>query len=525
MRSRHARLVAAFLCSLITTTALSEGTASTPVLEVDPLDRPLRIESVCAPKGCTVSATVRIKASANVNGLRLLPTDLTPSVEGNKTVIGKSSITTQTNSLQKGRQDVPISISNVPHSGSWKGTLSFEAGDERVDVPVDLIVTTPPNAAPRVLPVVWKATSCSLGWACGWVDSLLTNELQGSEREILVDNSGDALEMTPSLSLWGEKTGYSPSSDAIVAIEPHTLNHDQSQFRITLNRAALPADHYQGRIRFSASDKLHDPLVINLGLDVRDGPLWPLLAIVAGIFLGRFAQRMGTPAALRIQQNMKTYYELRAAAEEVQDAKAREYLRKLLDRLKQDGVDPAVSDASVSAQVAQLKEQTSFLAGLERLESLSASEPDLAKPIQEGIQEARKQLIEDNDLTAAEAIRAKLEKLLKETPHAMTKGGPGFAARLTTKAPRPPPGYAVFLNRLVSSPVMGAEFQYLVLRPLLFFMLLVGLCLVGLQSSYLSSATFGVNGLYDYLGLVLWGIGSDLTQKTLQNLAPIKPGF
>jgi hypothetical protein len=52
------------------------------------------------------------------------------------------------------------------------------------------------------------------------------------------------------------------------------------------------------------------------------------------------------------------------------------------------------------------------------------------------------------------------------------------------------------------------------------FALLLGLLVLwGFQSLYLSNGTtFGAGGLYDYLGLFLWGLSADVAQRTLQNL-------
>ena len=56
-------------------------------------------------------------------------------------------------------------------------------------------------------------------------------------------------------------------------------------------------------------------------------------------------------------------------------------------------------------------------------------------------------------------------------------------------------------------------------RPLISLLILVLLMLLGFQTLYVKSGfTFGVGGLYDYLGLFLWGISADVAQRTLFNL-------
>ena len=56
-------------------------------------------------------------------------------------------------------------------------------------------------------------------------------------------------------------------------------------------------------------------------------------------------------------------------------------------------------------------------------------------------------------------------------------------------------------------------------RPLLYFLLLVLLAFVGLYNSYIRNATFGAEGVYDYMSLFLWGISADVAQKSLQQLS------
>ncbi len=78
---------------------------------------------------------------------------------------------------------------------------------------------------------------------------------------------------------------------------------------------------------------------------------------------------------------------------------------------------------------------------------------------------------------------------------------------------------------LSGTEVVGAELRYWLVRPLLFLILLIGLALLGLQALYVNAgSTFGAAGLYDYLGLFLWGLSADVAQRTLQNLQMPKQG-
>jgi TM2 domain-containing membrane protein YozV len=57
------------------------------------------------------------------------------------------------------------------------------------------------------------------------------------------------------------------------------------------------------------------------------------------------------------------------------------------------------------------------------------------------------------------------------------------------------------------------------MRPLLGVALLLLLSLLGLQQLYVNAGlTFGATGLYDYLGLFVWGLSADLAQRSLHTL-------
>ena len=67
------------------------------------------------------------------------------------------------------------------------------------------------------------------------------------------------------------------------------------------------------------------------------------------------------------------------------------------------------------------------------------------------------------------------------------------------------------------SPV-GTKFRFWILRPVLGLALLLLLCLTGLYTLYIKVPTFGSAGMYEYLGLFLWGLGAEVAQRTLTSL-------
>jgi hypothetical protein len=86
-------------------------------------------------------------------------------------------------------------------------------------------------------------------------------------------------------------------------------------------------------------------------------------------------------------------------------------------------------------------------------------------------------------------------------------------------APRKPQWHARALAWLSGINLPSAEVRYWLFRPLLFLLLLILLALAGLKALYIdASASFGSGGLYDYLGLFMWGLSAQVVQSTLQNL-------
>jgi hypothetical protein len=66
---------------------------------------------------------------------------------------------------------------------------------------------------------------------------------------------------------------------------------------------------------------------------------------------------------------------------------------------------------------------------------------------------------------------------------------------------------------------IAAEATLWLVRPLLYAALLIGLMIVGINSLYVEKGTiFGAKPVADYLGLVLWGLSSDVASRSLTNL-------
>src|SRR5262249_23967188 len=56
----------------------------------------------------------------------------------------------------------------------------------------------------------------------------------------------------------------------------------------------------------------------------------------------------------------------------------------------------------------------------------------------------------------------------------------------------------------------------------LFVVLLIILSLSGFYALYVKMPTFGSDAFFDYLGLFMWGLTADVTQRTLQTLPALR---
>jgi hypothetical protein len=118
------------------------------------------------------------------------------------------------------------------------------------------------------------------------------------------------------------------------------------------------------------------------------------------------------------------------------------------------------------------------------------------------LDEAR-EAIDDDDLDAARALCDEVENALKQSGVAVPRRG------------LPKTGVGGVLEKI--SPVeaglgLGAH--------VLGFLVYIGLLVVGFQTLYVNQgASFGSNGIFDYVGLILWGLTADVASRSLGNLA------
>jgi uncharacterized membrane-anchored protein YhcB (DUF1043 family) len=292
-------------------------------------------------------------------------------------------------------------------------------------------------------------------------------------------------------------------------------------------------DRYTGSCRFIVADS-DEPVSVPVNVDVRNEPFLALVAIVAGIIIGRLVQRMAAPAVQRQQSLLHRLANMQEEARSLRNVAARDHVVRLLQRLDQMTRNTP-GDTALDAEMNKAEQLIRRLVALDVMEQHARGglADSVLSPIIEAISKARLEAIEgdanaDASFQSAQtALYAALDGTTATAAHAKK------VLQKVTQAPAPAPVVAAW-RRLLRRAVGFFQFlsgadvpliypAYAFLSALLFLLLILFLTFLGFQTLYVNAgSTFGSGGLYDYIGLVLWGISSDIAQRTLQNLPGAK---
>ncbi len=154
----------------------------------------------------------------------------------------------------------------------------------------------------------FNLVNCRNRLSCGLAGLLLPESAFLNDWEMQFDNlsAAGAKLAKSAVVLLGEKTGFQLSSDQFaLPSEPQTFPAGEtSSLSVTLNRTAMAPDHYTGSLYLMLED-VKNRLTIPVDMHVRIGPLFPLVAILAGIILGRlvkYMQEHGGPQAEKLTE-------------------------------------------------------------------------------------------------------------------------------------------------------------------------------------------------------------------------------
>lgn len=521
-------------------------------LDIAAGDSPLIIRGQLNGNSTVFSGNVRLtvvmaegatEVGITIVPLRFLPADLQHTTNTaynlNRTNVTIPAGTTLTLGQP---QDVAVTVNNVTRPGQYVGELKFllpgQLEEEAVPVVLQLNVTAKPVVTAVDPAITLQLVRCQNSLDCRLAAWLLHEGVLQDLWPIQLENkTATEVQVTSAaLIMRGATTGSSVGPTDMYADVPQTLPPNQVYaIPFTIRRDQLAPDRYQGSVRFSVQD-LNDSVPVNLDISVRSGPLWPFLVIILGIVLGRLSRGMETPAAKLQTKYVRQLSQIRLQAKLISNQAARDFVA---ERVKQ--ANAAINQVQGPTDEANLKQTLDTLEQIIKvLIDLDKWEANADSDLQPKVQEARHYVMTDKLEQAVDVYNDILAKIRLAQKDQFMSGGQtdelGVAAAERTSAdlatavaeqekvrPRKQPHWLYTTTARFLSGLLGiqltADVRYWLLQPLFWLLVLFGLALLGMQTLYVNAgATFGSAGIYDYVGLFLWGVAVDVSSSGLRSL-------
>ncbi|MDA1193948.1 MAG: hypothetical protein O2894_02080 [Planctomycetota bacterium] len=384
-----------------------------------------------------------------------------------------------------------------------------------------ILVVPSARAAPpvHVLPqgAIVQARLVQQGtWLDTWLSSLwLPDAAQRNDWTIPIENTlPTAAVVAGVVETIKDRDGVAPPPGTLTAdlIAGSTIAPGFGTLPVRIDRRSVAPQHYTGMLLIDLEGH-PEHVAVPVDIAVRAPPLLPLVLVVLGILFGRLARYMrdtGDPllqALAKIGQFERTL--------EATDAEA---LARRLANLRAGVEGGTVVDATVA--LAALQKDADTLADLRTLAaSIGAARPDAAE-LRRAVEAARQDLAwGEGKPGAVEALR----KRIADDPTSELGG----AAPVAPKVPAAPGvlrrmsgGVLALLGYVSGYDVRtGKGGALVVAKATLALLFLLALVHLGMQKLYVESGqTFGAGGLADHLGLVMWGLSSEIVNKTLFSL-------
>ena len=305
--------------------------------------------------------------------LMALKRDLTVSVLAGElkttgATIARNTITLPAEAVLKQGQpkDLVVQIDGIRYAGAYTGTIEIYVNDSSsrggAPQPESVSVTLTVSATPKLAlvgtqPIVWTLVRCTQWQPCALIDALLPPAMDGNIRTVHIEDSRKATKVADGVFFTTASSGA--DTKATVTVKPETGLSGAHQFKATADftRADLVPGVYPAILRIK-SEAEGDPLSLPVSVDVRAGPLLALVAIIAGIAVGRLAQKLATPL-FQFQSGLLTRVnQIRRSAEGLAEpglkALLLERLTSVIDRLEM----ATAPDPTITAVVDAVANQT-----------------------------------------------------------------------------------------------------------------------------------------------------------------------
>jgi hypothetical protein len=328
----------------------------------------------------------------------------------------------------------------------------------------------------------------------------------------------------------GQRTGYQLTEPDLVLNEQNRVlpGNQITRLNLQVNRLGIPPDQYNGKLYLMLKDS-RERLTLPLMINVRTGPMLPIVALFFGVVLGRllkYMQERGGPQSEKLKLINRLEADLNNLYPEDQKILANMLLsvRQLAFREELDKADVQISlirgRLEVLQKLRRIQERIAadttgnleqFLTRVEQVRVfLSEAEDELAKrELQDLLEDlsgmkgiARGADLETDVGKAIQRLDAK--EIIARKPSESLRG-----SRIRKGL--------IWLSGV--SDELRAEATLWVVRPMLSLGLLVGLALMGINELYVEKgASLGAKPLTDYWGLVLWGLSADVASRSLSSL-------
>ncbi len=358
------------------------------------------------------------------------------------------------------------------------------------------------------------------------------------------------------------------SGELVALLEPPEqqrieIGDDPKSFDFKVKPAALEPGSYEGKLIFTASRPLEPVLQgrgpegaarvrnrtrveVPIEVHVRAGVGFLLVMIFLGILAGRLNREISTPEA---RERLKLYdstVDLRDRIDRLTDPTAKQELRQRLATIRRRIEDDSIPLEELRKDLDELAERIRVLEGheeseaeLQRQEELNA-ETDAITAIRSEISSARHSAAHGSDLTLEKQrllrIRAAILELSagggKQQVEALLPQDPTVEALRTVSAETQEAPAGELHRFLVKSLAILAGLRrldvrasYWYIQPVATLFLLGALTVYGVFLFYTGqeNRAFGAHGIVDYVPAFLWGFGSDVLTKRLEDIRFTRP--
>ncbi len=526
-------------------------------ITIEEHDNPLVITGKVNEANAFVGNLRLIATGSDVAGLIFLPSDLKraeASQVGSSSVIGRQNVTVLGDTRLQANlpKDFQVNVTGIRLPGVYTGLIQILQPGQSIDQGTTISLTITAWETPLLAPMpgseLLKAqvVNCNGILDCALSRWVLPESAFLDQWTLQMANNGHAdaqiTEIKPIVI--GQINNY-PLEAPALKLSQNSAVLPAAQITPLLlqwDRSSMPPDHYTGALYLTVAQS-DARQTIPVDIQVRSGAALPVLLILLGILLGRlfqFLSQRGLPQANALSLVNELSFEVSSA-----DPQDQKILQPMVEDARQDVYHQKLVDAQ--AKMTAIRQRMDVLKKLRLIQaSIPAGAADeQSKQILQQIDQARLLIAQGQDQSVTvlmSAIQSALGSLGStvgtggEPNYGMLKayslaGQASYSARgaqiASDKLLRvgtftgPDWGQRIktfFISLAGMSSQIQAETIYWFIRPLAYATLLIFLVYTGLNTLYVKGGvTFGSSPA-DYVGLILWGLSSDVAGRaTLGN--------